>query len=111
MSFDSIIDRINNATFRTFAKTALVRVGANETEMQGIYRAPYTGESGSASSRIGGVQVNRPDPHIVFRLAEYQATGAMDGDVVENHAGTFTIVGAQPDSEGGTVDVTLRAFV
>lgn len=112
MSFDDITARINGATYRVFAKPAIVRVGVSEfvPPSGGIYSAPYTGGGNASRSRIGNVQINRPDPHIEFILAEYQATGAQDGDIVENHAGTFTIVSAQPDSEGGTVDLTLRAF-
>jgi hypothetical protein len=112
MSFDDITARINSATYRTFAKPAVVRVGSTDfvPPSGGIYSAPYTGGENVRRSRIGSMPVNRPDPHIEFRLDEYQATGAQDGDIVENHAGTFTIASAQPDSEGGTVDLTLRAY-
>lgn len=94
---------MRNGLLAAYGEPVTVTVGAVNTALTGAFLAPYVGMD------LGGVPVNRPDPQLIARSAEWAATNAQNGNTVTRTAVSYTVVDAQPADDGLTT-VTLRKY-
>jgi|GEM_PF-6802790 len=101
--FDAALNRLNRAATRNFGRPFVVRVGAAETALDGIFHAPYRDES------VGDLDVRNLSPTVEFITADFAPLGAAERDIVIDGATEYTIVVIEPD-DGGMTRCLLRAY-
>jgi hypothetical protein len=94
---------LRDGLLSSFGEPVTVTVSAVLTALTGAFLAPHVGMD------LNGAPVNRPDPQLVVRTAEWAATNAQNGNTVTRAAVVYTVVDAQPDDDGLTM-VTLRRY-
>jgi hypothetical protein len=87
----------------SFGEQVLVNVSGADFPITAAFLHPYVGTA------IGGVPVNRPNPQIVARTADWNETGAKNGDKVLRSGIEYTVVNPEPSDDGATT-VTLRKY-
>lgn len=100
--FQAAADIANDAVLSTMGRTVRVIVGEMETELTGVYLAPY----GPAAD--AGTPYARPDHHVLFRTSDFSATSATEGDRLGIGDREFYIADRAED-DTGMIDVTIRA--
>jgi hypothetical protein len=106
MDFSPLPDGVLNI----FGEKMQVEVRGVRTELTLAFSAPFVGLG------LGGVAIERPNPQVVGRAAEWNATGAQPGDSVIRGASEFdagqryTVVDVPPPDDAGFVTVTLRKY-
>ena len=102
MSFQAAADLVTNAVLSTMGRTVRVIVGETETDLTGVYLAPYS------PSADANTAYTRPDHHVLFRSTDFSATSATEGDRLGIGDREFYIADRAEDDSGMT-DVTIRA--
>jgi hypothetical protein len=87
----------------TFGELATIRVGAVDTQLAGIFSAPYQ------NGPLGGHEARDIDPSIAFDTDEFAATGATQGAAVTVRGTEYRIVGIEPD-DGGMTKCSIREY-
>lgn len=113
MTWQSATKRLNDAVLnRLGGRDYTINVADVEHTLEGLYRAPWSGTA------VGGVPVDRPEPVIFFRYAEFLAIGPEAGNLISevpvegidaDMPQPMTILDWQPD-DGGMVKVRLGGY-
>lgn len=91
------------AVLSSFGQTVTVTVGGVDTPLTAAFLAPHRG------ANLAGVPVDRPEPLLLAKLADWEVTDADNGDTVTIGEDVYTVVNTQTD-DAGLVTVTLRKY-
>lgn len=94
---------LRSGILASFGEPVIVTVGGVEYPLTAAFLAPHV------SQDLGSVPVNRPDPQIVAKTADWAATEAGNEDTVTRGGVRYTVVDVQPD-DAGLVQITLRRY-
>lgn len=92
------------AILATQGEPMTVTVGGTPHPITAAFLAPHMGAT------FAGVPINRPEPQLLARAADWLATGAGPGDTVERGATVYTIVDNVVADDSGSVLVPLRLY-
>ncbi len=94
---------LRSGILASFGEPVIVTVGGVEHPLTAAFLQAHVGQD------IGGVPVNRPDPQIVLRTADWEAIEAQREDIVTRNGIRYTVVDPQPADDGLTT-VILRRY-
>jgi len=100
LAHDALLD---DAAIACFGEEVIFHADTGNVPARAIYRAPWEGTA------LGGIIVERADPSIDMRLADWQALDMQADDEVTVRGVRYTIL-EYPADDGGMVHISLAKY-